>query len=122
MSSTVTKIRAILIPVGAAPLVIELDDALKALQAAVGGFFELAARFKCGPGREADVWVNDDDPGLLPNRLLILPHFQSVVVGPMVITAAEAAGTPESDGETYSLTPEEIAFCLRVVSQWPVVE
>jgi hypothetical protein len=122
--SELTKIRAVLIPVGEEPRVVELDDATEGLQAAVGGYFELLARFPLGPGREADLWGDDaaslkDAP---PNRMVLLPGFESVVLGPVVVTAAEAAGTPENDGETYSLTSDEIAFCLRVVGQWPMVE
>ncbi len=122
--SALVKLRAIRLPVGGAPEVIELDDAVKGLQAAVGGFFECIGRFPCGPGRVADVWV--DDEGMLKelpaNRLVLMPTFEDVVAGPIVLTASGAAGTTSDDGETYSLRDEEIAFCLRVVEQWPAVE
>jgi hypothetical protein len=121
---SVTKIRALLLPVGEPARVVELDDAVEGLQAAIGGFFEALGSFPCGPGRVADVWI--DEEGMLKelpeNRLVLMPGFEGVILGPIVLTASGAAGSDNDDGETYSLTDEELAFVLRVVEQWPVVE
>lgn len=117
----VNKIRALLIPVGEPARVVELDDALKGLQQAVGGFFELIVRFPCGPGRVADLLADEDatEKGVPENRVVRLPGFEAVVRGPMLVTASIAPGTDAADGETYSLTDDELAFCLRIVEQWP---
>lgn len=112
------KLRAVLVPVGDEPKVVELDDAVEGLQKAVGGFFDNFTRFELGPGRTADCWC--DDEGLLKalpeNRLVILPDFEGMIVGPIVITASDG------DGETYGLTDDEVRKCLEVARAWLVVE
>ena len=122
--SPLVKLRALLLPVGEAARVVELDDAVEGLQRAVGGHFEALGSFPCGPGRVADVWIDEEGrlKDLPENRLVLMPGFEDVILGPIVLTASHAAGTEEDDGETYSLTDDELAFCRRVVDQWPLVE
>jgi hypothetical protein len=115
-------LRALRVPVGRPPEVIELEDEVRGLQEAVGGFFERIGCLLIGPGRVADVWCDDEGrtKDLPENRLVIIPDgYKGVVRGPIVITSSE---TQDEDGATYSLTDAEIVLCKQVVAEWPVVE
>jgi hypothetical protein len=116
------RIRALRVPVGRPPEVIELEDEVRGLQEAVGGFFERIGCLLIGPGRVADVWCDDEGrtKDLPENRLVIIPDgYKGVVRGPIVITSSE---TQDEDGATYSLTDAEIVLCKQVIAEWPVVE
>lgn len=113
-----TTCRAILIPVGGVPEVIELKDSVTDLQEVVGGYFEVVGRFRLSGTRTATAWGDEDGIAKrLPlNRVVDTETRSGSVVGPIVITVSD------EDGETYSLTDAEITICLVEIARWSTVK
>jgi len=117
------KVRGIIVQPGQGPKVLEFEDSVAGLQAAVGGTFERFASFPLGPERVANLWRNNNASvlGLPPNCLVRLPgNYEEVILGPIVITAAAASGIGDGT-ETYSLTEDEIRKCAAVMGAWSKV-
>jgi hypothetical protein len=119
-STPIAKRRAVLVPVGEPPRVIEIADSLEGLRQAVGrrincfGHFPLARAGK----RSADMWCDRDGKDLLPlNRLVLFRDYTVEIWGPILITAAD-----ETTGKTYSLTSAEAARCVAIARRWPIIE
>jgi hypothetical protein len=109
--------RAVLVPVGEPPRVVEIPDSLEGLQEAIGGRVNCFGRIPLTRDgkRSADFWCDDDGLEVRPlNRLVIFRGYTVEIWGPIVITAAD-----ETTGETYSLTEAEAARCIEIASRWP---
>lgn len=114
--TSVVKLRALLVPVGGAPRVVELEAGYKGLQGAVGGVVDCFTRFPLvGGPRVADVWCLDDFTGEKSNRLVRVAGGEFPISGNILVTVGD-----ERDGATYSFTDEELAVAVKVASRWPV--
>jgi hypothetical protein len=124
MGSTAVKVRGLLIPPGGSASVVEFPAGSSGLQTLIGGRFENVARFPCGSGRVADVWADEEFllKGLAPNRLIMLEEQEIPILGPIAITAAAADDHPDDEGETFSLSERELAFCRQIVGTWPALD
>lgn len=109
--------RAVLVPVGEPPRVVEIPDSLQGLRAAVGGRINCFGRIPLSLDgtRSAEFWCDDDGLDVLPlNRLVIFRGYTVEIWGTIVITAAD-----KTTGETYSLTEAEAARCIEIATRWP---
>lgn len=112
------EIRAVLVPVGMRPRVIEAEPAT--LWSLLGGIPEHFASFALTNfGRRfAAVWCRHfaaDDP----NRWVFAPMFRYrevnlPICGPILITGADT-----KRGEALSLDKVEVGRCIRFASMWP---
>jgi len=101
------KIRAVRIAPNAAPVVVEIEDSLEAMQAEVGGCIECL-----GIGGKVDAMVNEE--GLLKNlpfnRYLMTPYGPRPFVGTAIVVAHD------DEGETVGLSDAQIALTLKAAS------
>jgi hypothetical protein len=113
------QIRAVLIPVGQPPRIIEAEPA--ALWTLLGGVpIHFASLALSRRGRSfAAVWCSNVAVGA-PNRVVFAPMFRYLEVvteiyGPILITAAK-----EHD-EAFALNHDEVTTCILVASRWPTL-
>jgi hypothetical protein len=114
---TTTAIRAVLVPIGRPPRVVDAEPAT--LWSELGGIPEHFASFALTPfGRRfAAVWCCNVAVGA-PNRIVFAPMFryQEVVAeicGPILMTAAKY------NDEALALRATEATTCIVAASRWP---
>lgn len=101
------KIKALRVPVGGNPTVVEIGNDLGSLQAEVGGYIERIVL-----GRGLDAYVNEEGMilGMDYNRTVVTPYGTIPVVGPMIVVSHD------EEGETVGLTEDQIQRALRVLA------
>jgi hypothetical protein len=119
-STSIAKRRAVLVPVGEPPRVVEIPDSLEGLQQVVGRRINCFGHIPLSRAgrRSAEMWCDHDGKDVLPlSRFVLFPDYTVEIWGPILITAAD-----DTTGETYSLTNAEAARCIAIARRWPIVE
>jgi hypothetical protein len=108
-------VKAVRIPVGGTPEVIDMPSTLEGMQAEVGGYIEAVA---LGPD-EIMGWVNEDGQmlGLERNPVATLLAPSGMwLVGPMLVTGrgtGELAGLSEEQAEDVALVATQLKEVVR---------